>query len=301
MWLLKMFRQAKGQAAIERLDIPGNGTELHGQVKDRDSERIAQLEAELGHFRHWVREIEEVTSQAANGNLEARLLHTEDARDFTIVARSVNHLLDMTDAFLREAGATLEYASQGKFFRRVLLRGMQGTFRHKSQLINEAIEKTAQNTASLKEVERLISQSAELTAGVADESRQASAVVKQLHEASEKIGKVVNFISSIAWKTNLLSLNAAIEAARAGNAGLGFGVVAKEVKQLAEQTASAANEITSEISFIRDEVGRTTKAIESIDQTISRLKEISATIEQAVVDQKAKHAKTAGRTLARRR
>jgi methyl-accepting chemotaxis protein len=198
---------------------------------------------------------------------------------------------------LREAGATLEYASQGKFFRRVLLRGMRGTFRHKSQLINAAIEKTAQNTASLKEVERLISQSAELTAGAADESRQASAVVKQLYEASEKIGNVVNFISSIAWKTNLLSLNAAIEAARAGSAGLGFGVVAKEVKQLAEQTASAANEITREIGQMHEEVSRTTKAIESIDQTMSKLKEISATIEQAVVDQKVKSGKTNGCVL----
>jgi methyl-accepting chemotaxis protein len=67
---------------------------------------------------------------------------------------------------------------------------MRGTFRHKSQLINAAIEKTARNTSSLKEVERLVSQSAELTAGAAEESRQVSAVVKHLYEESEKIGHV---------------------------------------------------------------------------------------------------------------
>jgi methyl-accepting chemotaxis protein len=291
----------KEQIMPSNLNAPGNGAVPPNFAEMRDANRIAQLEAELAHCRHWVRKIEEVTSEAANGNLEARLLHAQDAGDFAVLARSVNHLLDMTDAFLREAGATLEYASQAKFFRRVLLRGMRGTFRHKSQLINAAIEKTAQNTSSLKEVERLVSQSAELTAGAAEESRQANAVVKQLYEASEKIGNVVKFISSIAWKTNLLSLNAAIEAARAGNAGLGFKVVAQEAKQLAGQTSSAADEITREIALIHEEVSRTTKAIESIDQTISKLKEISATIEQAVVERNVQSGKTSGRVLARSR
>jgi len=301
MWLLKMFGHAKEQVTTEILNAPGNGAEVRASAEPQDAHRIVQLEAELADYRHWVRKIEEVASEAANGNLEARLLHAEDAGDFSVVAGSVNHLLDMTDAFLREAGATLEYASQGKFFRRVLLRGMRGTFRHKSQLINSAIEKTARNTSSLKEVERLVSQSAQLTAGASDESRQASEVVKQLYEASKKIGNVVKFISDIAWKTNLLSLNAAIEAARAGEAGRGFGVVAREVKQLAEQTASAASDITREITLIHDEVSRTTKAIESIEQTISKLKEISATIEQAVVEKNVKPGKTSGRVLARSR
>jgi len=212
-------------------------------------------------------------------------LHLQDAGDFAGLAGSVNHLLDMMDAFLREAGATLEHASHGKFYRRVLLRGMRGTFRHKSQLINEAIQRMAGNTASLREVERHVRQSAEIAAGAAEESRQANIVVKQLSQASEKIDRVVKFISQIAWKTSLLSMNAAIEAARAGDAGLGFGVVAQEVKALAEQTSSAADEITREIGVISAEISRTAQAIGTMDQTISKMKEISATIERAVIKQ----------------
>jgi hypothetical protein len=246
----------------------------------------------LTKYRDWVQRIEAVTGDGARGNLEARLLHLEEAGDFAVLARSVNHLLDMTDAFLREAGATLEHASHGKFFRRVLLRGMRGTFRHKSQLINDAIERMAGNTASLKEVERLVRQSAEIAAGAAEESRQANMVVKQLTAASEKIDSVVKFISKIAWKTSLLSMNATIEAGRAGNAGLGFGVVAQEVKELAEQTSSAADEITREIAVIGAEVSRTAQAIGAMDQTISKLKEISATIEHAVIEQTVKIGKT---------
>ena len=286
---MRLFRRSGNNAgATLALEAPcpsGNGEELRDADEIQESRRIAQLEGQLRAYREWLQKVESVTDDCAQGNLEARLLHLQDAGDFAGLAGSVNHLLDMMDAFLREAGATLEHASHGKFYRRVLLRGMRGTFRHKSQLINEAIQRMAGNTASLREVERHVRQSAEIAAGAAEESRQANIVVKQLSQASEKIDRVVKFISQIAWKTSLLSMNAAIEAARAGDAGLGFGVVAQEVKALAEQTSSAADEITREIGVISAEISRTAQAIGTMDQTISKMKEISATIERAVIKQ----------------
>src|SRR5579862_3594326 len=122
--------------------------------------RIAELEAELELYRDLVQRVVQVTSEAANGNLEARILHSGSSGPLHTIAIAVNHLLDMTDAFLREAGAALEYASQGKYFRRVILRGMRGTFRHKSQLINEAMEKLAHNASAVEAVERLVRESA---------------------------------------------------------------------------------------------------------------------------------------------
>lgn len=246
---------------------------------------VGELEAELEHYRNVLERVIQVTSEAAQGNLEARLIGCEDSEILGNVAHSINHLLDMTDAFLREAGASLDHASSGKFFRRVLLRGMRGTFRHKSQLINEATEKMARNAASLKEVERLISSSAEIAQGAARESSEAMAIVKQLGEASARIGSVVHSISQIAWQTKLLAFNAKIEASRAGEAGRGFDVVAQEVKELAQQTAAATDSIAREITSVRQEIGRTADAIGTMSGTIGHMQEISTTIEAAIAEQ----------------
>ena len=250
--------------------------------------RIAQLENELALHRDILERVVSVTSEAAQGNLEARLIGCDDSELLAGVAHSINHLLDMTDAFLREAGASLEHASHGKFFRRVLLRGMRGTFRHKSQLINEATEKMARNAASLKEVERLVSDSADIAQGATRESTEAIAVVKRLGEASERIGSVVHSISQIAWQTKLLAFNAKIEASRAGEAGRGFEVVAQEVKELAQQTATATDSISREISSVRQEIGHTADAISTMSGTIGQMEEISTTIQNAIAEQNRK-------------
>lgn len=255
------------------------------EAEDVEAGRVSQLEAEVEQYQNILQRVVEVASEAANGNLEARLLHCDEFDKMRPVARSVNHLLDMTDAFLRESGAALEHASQGKFFRRVLLRGMRGTFRHKSQLINEATDKMAGNAASLKEVERLICNSAEIAQEAVRQATDASAVVKQLGEASDRIGHVVRSISHIAWQTKLLAFNAKIEASHAGEAGRGFEVVAQEVKVLAQQTATATDDISREITAIREEVERTSKVMETVSKTIGQMQEISTNVERAVVEQ----------------
>ena len=246
---------------------------------------VAALKAELAHYQEWTQRLIDVMVAAAQGDLEARILYCDQSGQLAVLAHSLNHLLDMTDAFLREAGAALEYASQGKFFRRVLLRGMRGTFRHKSELINAATNKLAANASSLKEVERLVCESSQIAAGAADEAAATSTVMQELVAASDKIGGVVKTISQIAWQTKLLAFNATIEAARAGSAGAGFQVVAQEVKELAQQSSTAAEEIVKEIATVRREVARAGSAIETMSQTIIKMKDISSTIQHAVVEQ----------------
>jgi hypothetical protein len=271
-------RMARGKS-----DTPTGQPGAHDQ-----SERIAQLEDELEVYRNLVECVVEVTSEAANGNLEARLLHSNTSGPLHTIAVAVNHLLDMTDAFLREAGAALEYASRGKYFRRVILRGMRGTFRHKSQLINQATETIATDAGSLGEVERLIANFAQITQEAVREATAASAVVKELGQASERIGTVVQSISQVAWQTKLLALNAKIEASRAGAAGRGFDVVAQEVGSLAQQTASATDDIARQIKAVREEVERTSRAMETVSKTIGQMREISASVERAVMKQKSR-------------
>lgn len=243
------------------------------------------LDNGLEDYRDFLKVVAKVATEAAAGNLEARLIRIDDSERFCGVARSLNHLLDMTDAFLREAGAALEHASQGHFYRRVLLQGMRGTFRHKSELINRATETLGRDTFSMKQVEQLIGVSAEISQNAKREATEASAVVAQLGESSSRIGKVVKSISQIAWQTKLLALNAKIEASHAGAAGRGFAIVAQEVNSLAQQTAADTAKIGEEVAEIQKQVANTTAVIETVRATIDKMQEIAGKIANAVAEQ----------------
>ena len=108
---------------------------------------------ELEHQQAWLKRAASVCQQAARGDLEARLLHIDvpAESDLGRMLHGINALLDYTDAFVREAKAVLRYAAEGKFYRRVALRGMNGTFRHASQLINAA---SAEMQLKQEEIER---------------------------------------------------------------------------------------------------------------------------------------------------
>ena len=118
-----------------------------------------------------------------------------------------------------------------------------------------------------------------------DTAHQASGTVAQLGESSTEIGNVIGLITSIAEQTNLLALNATIEAARAGEAGRGFAVVASEVKSLATQTSKATDEISGQIAGVQSSTASAVAVIEGISQTIARINEISAAIAASVEEQ----------------
>ncbi|MDP1867321.1 MAG: methyl-accepting chemotaxis protein [Bradyrhizobium sp.] len=142
-----------------------------------------------------------------------------------------------------------------------------------------------QLTASISEIAQQATRSATVTGKAADEARRTNAVVEGLAAGTQKIGEVVTLIQSIASQTNLLALNATIEAARAGEHGRGFAVVASEVKALANQTAQATEEISSQIQSIQAATGEAVSAIQAIGGTIAEINEISNAIATAVEQQ----------------
>ena len=140
-------------------------------------------------------------------------------------------------------------------------------------------------SSSISEISRQVSQSSKIAQEAVQEAERTNITVQGLAEASTKIGDVVNLINDIASQTNLLALNATIEAARAGEAGKGFAVVASEVKNLANQTARATEDISSQISAIQDATTGAVDAIQGIGKTIDQVNEIAGTIAAAVEQQ----------------
>ena len=140
-------------------------------------------------------------------------------------------------------------------------------------------------SSSISEISRQVAQSTQIAGTAVVEVDGANEKVQGLAEAANKIGEVVALITDIADQTNLLALNATIEAARAGEAGKGFAVVASEVKNLANQTAKATEEISSHISGIQGATQDAVGAIGSIGGIINQMNEIASTIAAAVEEQ----------------
>ncbi|WP_127507608.1 methyl-accepting chemotaxis protein [Actinoplanes solisilvae] len=141
--------------------------------------------------------------------------------------------------------------------------------------------------ASIREISQNAAEAARVASEAVTVTAATSATMGKLGESSAEIGNVIKTITSIAEQTNLLALNATIEAARAGDAGKGFAVVASEVKDLAQETARATEDISKRVEAIQADTSGAVAAIEEISVVIERISEFQTTIASAVEEQTA--------------
>jgi methyl-accepting chemotaxis protein len=300
--------------------------------------------------------ISEVLVGASAGDLERRVVLLADGGDVVRLARAVNHLLDVTDAFVREARATLACVRDGARHRRIIERGMVGSFGASARTMNEAVDtidgrlvafaavmaefettvggvagalggavqNLARSATTMKSsatetesrsttigasaeetsvtVAAVAAATEELTASVADISAQSERALGIATRADERVADsrlaidglskavgdivgVVGMIRQVAEQTRLLALNATIEAARAGESGRGFAVVAAEVKQLADQTATATEAIVERIGAVEAGSARCRDAIQGITGILAEVTDAASVIASAVQEQ----------------
>jgi methyl-accepting chemotaxis protein len=144
---------------------------------------------------------------------------------------------------------------------------------------------TEEMSATVGEIASNAEKARAISSDATSQAQSISATMKDLGRAAQDIGKVTETITSISAQTNLLALNATIEAARAGAAGKGFAVVANEIKELAQQTAAATEDIKSRISGIQASTGGAMGDIEKIADVIREVGQIVASIAAAIEEQ----------------
>jgi methyl-accepting chemotaxis protein len=162
---------------------------------------------------------------------------------------------------------------------------VSGSSEEASNNMQSVASATEELSVSVDEIGRRVRESSRIAQAAVLQAQQTDGRISKLSRAAQEIGDVVKLITAIAEQTNLLALNATIEAARAGEAGRGFAVVASEVKSLASQTAKATDEISSHISGMQGATQESVAAIKEIGGTIAKISDIAATISSAVEQQ----------------
>jgi methyl-accepting chemotaxis protein len=144
---------------------------------------------------------------------------------------------------------------------------------------------TEELSSSIQEISSQITRSSQVASNAVAEANRAGSTMANLENSARRVGDIVALISGIAEQTNLLALNATIEAARAGEAGKGFAVVASEVKSLATQTAKATEEIQVTVGEIQSMTENAVSAIQTIGGTVAQMNEITTAVAAAVEQQ----------------
>jgi methyl-accepting chemotaxis protein len=160
-----------------------------------------------------------------------------------------------------------------------------GASEEASANMQSVVAATEELSASVDEIRRQVRESNRIAEDAVEQAVRTDERIGKLSRAAGQIGDVVKLITAIAEQTNLLALNATIEAARAGEAGRGFAVVASEVKSLATQTAKATDEISSHIAGMQEATQESVSAIKEIGNTIGQISTIASTITTAIEQQ----------------
>ena len=285
--LVKMYIAAPLSSLVRSLDrLLAGDTDTVVKVKNNDE--IGKVSHALNIFRENLIENKKLQAEA-----EALKKEREEA--------AVKARLGMADSLEDSVGKVMQSLSTSANQMQSSAKAMNVTAKatdtqalavsaasdQASSNVQTVASATEELSCSVREITRQVQESSVITEQAVLEGQNANSTVQGMSEMAESIGSVVNLINDIAEQTNLLALNATIEAARAGDAGKGFAVVASEVKNLANQTAKATEEISTQVTEMQTVAGNTAKAIGNISETINKVNDITKQIASVAEEQEA--------------
>ncbi|CAM0997896.1 Methyl-accepting chemotaxis protein [Rhodanobacter sp. Root179] len=243
------------------------------ELNQRNQEAIMRLLDEMGSL--------------AEGDLTVKTTVSEDITG--AIADSVNYAIDELRSLVTTINETSEQVSSSAQETQTTARHLANAAEQQAQQISSATSAINQIVTSMDTVSRDSAESADVAErsvkiashgaevvretisgmdSIRDQIQETSKRIKRLGESSQEIGSIVELINDIAEQTNILALNAAIQAASAGEAGRGFAVVADEVQRLAERSTSATKRIETLVQTIQSD---TNEAVNSMEQTTAEV------------------------------
>ncbi len=190
------------------------------------------------------------------------------------LTNSLNNLSSASNTMSKEAKVTMDGSQE-----------VSVSLEQMNQAVSDLSEKIESMLASINSIAQEAANGEKISKDAKEQSKTTSSAMIRLNEESAKISQTISIITQIAFQTNILSLNAAVEAATAGEAGKGFAVVAGEVRNLATRSNDAAKEITTAVEYIQSLIKNSLDSIHIIDSTIEEISTISSKISNSMAQQ----------------